>query len=163
MPCQSLHSPTITVVSVSGAEELRQLIDTPIGPSPWRAVTQQEVDDFSRLSGDGQWIHSDPERARRESPFGGPVAHGNLTLAMIDGFREQLIDWSGFSLDINYGYNKVRFPAPVPVGSRLRATLEILSLVGVSTGWQILQRITVEVDGLAKPACIAESIDILIP
>jgi acyl dehydratase len=82
---------------------------------------------------------------------------------MIDGFREQLIDWSGFSLDINYGYNKVRFPAPVPVGSRLRATLEILSLVGVSTGWQILRRITVEVDGLAKPACIAESIDILIP
>jgi acyl dehydratase len=149
-------------VTVNDVEELRELVGTPIGPSGWREVTQQAVDDFSRISGDGQWIHTDPERAHRESPFGGPVAHGNLTLAMIDGFREELVDWSGFQLDINYGFNKVRFPAPVPVGSKLRATLEVLGIEAVAVGWQILQRVTVEIDGSAKPACVAESVDILI-
>jgi acyl dehydratase len=152
----------MTAVTVSDVEALRALIGTTIGPSGWREVTQQAVDDFSRISGDGQWIHTDPERAHRESPFGGPVAHGNLTLAMIDGFREELVDWSGFRLDINYGFNKVRFPAPVPVGSRLRATLELLRIDRVAVGWQILQRVTVEIEGAAKPACVAESVDILI-
>jgi acyl dehydratase len=152
----------MTPVTVTNVDELRRLVGTPIGPSGWREVTQQAVDDFSRISGDGQWIHTDPERAHRESPFGGPVAHGNLTLAMIDGFREQLVDWSGFQLDINYGFNKVRFPAPVPVGSKLRATLEVTGIEAVAVGWQILQRVTVEIDGSAKPACVAESVDILI-
>ena len=81
---------------------------------------------------------------------------------MIDGVREELVDWSGFWLDINYGFNKVRFPAPVPVGSRLRATLELLRIDRVAVGWQILQRVTVDIEGATKPACVAESVDILI-
>jgi acyl dehydratase len=83
-------------------------------------------------------------------------------MAMIDGVREELVDWSGFWLDINYGFNKVRFPAPVPVGSRLRATLELLRIDRVAVGWQILQRVTVDIEGATKPACVAESVDILI-
>src|SRR5438876_8885465 len=88
-----------------------------------------------------------PSARTARARFGGPVAHGNLTLAMIDGFREELVDWSGFRLDINCGFNKVRFPAPVPVGSRLRATLELLRIDRVAVGWQILQRVTVEIGG----------------
>jgi acyl dehydratase len=153
----------VSRVKVSNVEDVRRLLGTPIGPSEWREISQEAVDDFSRLSGDDQWIHTDPERARRESPFGGPVAHGNLTLAMIDGLRAELIDWSAFELDINYGWNKVRFPAPVPVGARVRASLELLSIDGVSVGWRILQRITVEVEGGPRPACVAESLDILVP
>jgi acyl dehydratase len=152
----------MATVSVSDVEQLRRLVGVPVGPSQWRRVSQEDVNAFALLSGDGQWIHTDPERASRESPFGGPVAHGNLTLAMIDGFREELVDLSGFKLDINYGYNKVRFPAAVPVGGRIRATLELLSIEGVPVGWQIVQRITVELEGGPKPACVAESVDLLI-
>jgi acyl dehydratase len=149
----------MTLVTVNGIEELRELVGRTIGPSDWREVTQEDVDAFADLSGDHQWIHVDPERAKVESPFGGTVAHGNLTLSMIDGFRRGLLRSDGFKLGVNYGWNKVRFPAPVPTGGRIRASVEVVSVDDVGNGWhQVVQRWTVEVEGSEKPACVAESV-----
>jgi acyl dehydratase len=145
--------------TVDGIEGLRALIGEPVGPSEWRVVTQEAIDSFAELSGDDQWIHVDVERAKAESPFGTTIAHGNLTLSMIDGFRLDLIESTGFKLGVNYGWNKVRFPAPVPVGSRVRATAEVVSVDDVGGGWfQVATRFTVEVEGSEKPCCVAESV-----
>jgi acyl dehydratase len=149
----------MTLVTVDGIEELKGLVGETIGPSDWREVTQEMVDSFAELSGDDQWIHVDVERAKQESPFGGTVAHGNLTLSLIDGLRRDLLQSSGFKLGVNYGWNKVRFPAPVPTGSKVRATVEVLTVDDVGGGWwQVTQRWTVEVEGNEKPACAAESV-----
>jgi acyl dehydratase len=146
-------------ITVNGIEEMKGLLGRQIGPSDWREVTQEDVNTFADVSGDHQWIHVDVERAKAESPFGTPVAHGNLTLSMIDGFRPQLLEADGFKLAVNYGWNKIRFPAPVPVGSRIRVTMEVLSVDDAGGGWhQIVQRWTVEVEGNEKPACVAESV-----
>lgn len=145
--------------TVDGIEGLRALIGEPVGPSEWRPVTQEAIDSFAELSGDDQWIHVDVERAKSESPFGTTIAHGNLTLSMIDGFRLDLIESTGFKLGVNYGWNKVRFPAPVPVDSRVRATAEVVSVDDVGGGWfQVATRFTVEVEGSEKPCCVAESV-----
>ena len=108
-------------VEVQGVEGMQALVGQEIGPSEWRTVTQEDIDTFARLSGDDQWIHVDVERAKAESPFGTTIAHGNLTLSLVDGFRKELISSSGFALGVNYGWNKIRFPAPVPVDSRSAA------------------------------------------
>jgi acyl dehydratase len=151
-------------VEAKGIEGLKELVGREIGPSGWRTVTQEDVDTFARLSGDDQWIHVDVERAKEESPFGGTVAHGNLTLSLIDGLRKQLISATGFKLGVNYGWNRVRFPAPVPTGSQVRATAEVLSVEEVGGGWwQIVTRFTVEVEGSEKPACVAESVGRALP
>jgi acyl dehydratase len=145
--------------TVNGIEELKGLVGQTIGPSEWREVTQALIDQFAEVSGDDQWIHVDTERAKTESPFGSTVAHGNLTLSMIDGFRSGLMESSGFKMGVNYGWNKVRFPAPVPAGSRIRASIETLSVDEIGGGWyQIAQKWTVEVEGNEKPACVAESV-----
>ena len=102
--------------TINGIDELQGLTGETVGPSDWRTVTQEMIDGFAEISGDHQWIHVDVERAKAESPFGGPIAHGNLTLATIDGFRDSLLVQEGFKLGVNYGWNKVRFPAPVPGG-----------------------------------------------
>ena len=144
---------------VVGVDGLRGLIGNPVGPTEWREVTQEMVDEFARLSGDDQWIHVDVERAKKESPFGTTIAHGNLTLSLIDGFRLQLISSSGFALGVNYGWNKVRFPAPVPAGSRVRAKAAVISVDEAGGGWwQVVTRFTVEVEGSEKPACVADSV-----
>jgi acyl dehydratase len=149
----------MTLVTVDGIEELQRLVGTTIGPSDWREMTQQDIDAFARITGDDQWIHVDVERASEESPFGTTVAHGNLTLSMIDGIRRDLLQSGGFKLGVNYGWNRVRFPAPVPTGSRIRATVEVRSVDDVGAGWwQVTQRWTVEVEGSEKPACVAESV-----
>jgi acyl dehydratase len=146
-------------ITVNGIDELKALQGQTIGPSEWREVTQADIDTFAELSRDDQWIHVDVERAKTESPFGTTVAHGNLTLSMIDGFRPDLLESTGFKLGVNYGWNKIRFPAPVPVGSRIRASVEAVSVDDVGGGWfQIVQRWTVEVEGSEKPACVAESV-----
>ena len=146
-------------VTVNGIDELRELVGQTIGPSGWREVTQEDIDRFAEVSGDDQWIHVDAGRARQESPFGTTIAHGNLTLSLIDGFRKDVIRSEGFKLGVNYGWNKVRFPAPVPTGSKLRASVETLSVDDVGDGWwQITQRWTVEVEGSEKPCCVAESV-----
>jgi acyl dehydratase len=146
-------------VTVDGIEGLRALIGETVGPSEWRDVGQEQIDAFAELSGDDQWIHVDVERAKTESPFGTTIAHGNLTLSMIDGFRLDLIESTGFKLGVNYGWNRVRFPAPVPVGSRVRASAEVISVDDVGGGWfQIVTKFTVEVEGSEKPCCVAESV-----
>jgi acyl dehydratase len=146
-------------ITVNGIEELKSLVGQTIGPSEWREVTQADIDTFAELSGDDQWIHVDVERAKAESPFGTTVAHGNLTLSMIDGFRPELLESTGFKLGVNYGWNKIRFPAPVPAGSRIRASVEAVSVDDVGGGWhQVTQKWTVEVEGSEKPACVAESV-----
>jgi acyl dehydratase len=145
--------------TVNGVEELQNLIGETVGPSEWREVTQDDVNAFADLSVDDQWIHVDVERAKTESPFGTTIAHGNLTLSMIDGFRLDLIQSTGFKLGVNYGWNKVRFPAPVPIPSRLRATAAIVSVDEVGGGWwQIVTRFTVEIEGGEKPVCVADSV-----
>jgi acyl dehydratase len=149
----------VAPLTVTGIDELRELVGKQLGPSEWREVTQEDVDSFAELSGDDQWIHVDTERAKEESPFGTTVAHGNLTLSMIDGFRKDLVRSGGFKLGVNYGWNKVRFPAPVPTGSRVRASMETLAVDDVGNGWwQVSQRWTVEVEDSEKPACVAESV-----
>ena len=148
----------------NGVEGLRELLGREIGPSGWRQVTQDDIDAFARLSGDDQWIHVDVERAKAESPFGTTVAHGNLTLSMIDGLRRDLIESTGFKLGVNYGWNKVRFPAPVPSGSKVRATAEIASVDDVGGGWvQVVTKFTVEAEGSDKPVCVAESVGRALP
>jgi acyl dehydratase len=149
----------MATVQVEGIEGLKALQGETIGPSEWREVTQADIDKFADVSGDHQWIHVDVERAKTDSPFGTTIAHGNLTLAMADGFRSELFRSEGFKMGINYGWNKVRFPAPVPTGSRIRASLETVSVDDVGNGWyQLVQRWTVEVEGKEKPACVADSV-----
>jgi acyl dehydratase len=142
-----------------GIDGLTALKDELVGPSGWREVTQEMIDTFAELSGDDQWIHVDVERASRESPFGTTIAHGNLTLSLIDGLRRDLTTFSGFKLGVNYGWNKVRFPAPVPVGTRVRCYAQIVEVSEVGAGWhQVVTRFTVEADGSAKPVCVADSV-----
>jgi acyl dehydratase len=151
-------------ITVNGIEEVRGLVGQTIGPSEWREVTQEDIDKFADLSGDDQWIHVDVERAEKESPFGTTIAHGNLTLSLIDGFRKDLIESTGFKLGVNYGWNKVRFPAPVPAGAKVRATAEVVEVTDVGGGWwQIVTRFTLEVEGNEKPCCVADSVGRALP
>ena len=132
---------------------------TVLGPSAWRRVEQADIDAFAQLSGDRQWIHTDTERAARESPYGTTIAHGNLTLALIDGFRDELAPVvEGARMGVNMGYDRVRFPAPVPAGGEVRATMEIVS-VQPRGGWtEVVQRFTVELRGGDRPVCVADSV-----
>jgi acyl dehydratase len=150
----------VTQVVATGIDDLRELVGAVLGPSEWREITQEQVLAFAELSGDRQWIHVDPDRAEAESPFGGPIAHGGLTLSMIDGFREELVDLGGFELAVAHGWNRVRFPVPVPVGSRVRAAVEVRDVTEGRNGWwEATERWTVEVEGSARPACVAERIN----
>src|SRR3954468_24559059 len=115
-------------VVANGIEELKGLIGQEVGPTDWRTVSQEDIDAFAELSGDDQWIHVDVERAQAESPFGTTIAHGNLTLSLVDGFRKELISSTGFALGVNYGWNKIRFPAPVPVDARVRGRAAVASV-----------------------------------
>jgi len=142
-----------------GIDDVRALKDQIVGPSEWREVSQEMIDRFAELTGDDQWIHVDVVRAKTESPFGTTIAHGNLTLSLIDGMRKELAEWSGFKLGINYGWNKVRFPAPVPSGSRVRCYAQIVEVTDLGGGWyQVVTRFTVEIEGVEKPACVADSV-----
>jgi acyl dehydratase len=142
-----------------GIEDLRALTGQVVGPSAWHQVTQEMIGQFAELTGDAQWIHVDIERAKSESPFATTIAHGNLTLSLIDGMRLDLHDWSGFQLGVNYGWNKVRFPAPVLAGARVRCFAQVIEVSEVGRGWhQIVTRFTVEAEGGEKPVCVADSV-----
>ena len=149
---------------VNGADGLRDIIGKEIGPSDWREVTQEMIDSFAEISGDDQWIHVDVERAKNESPFGTTIAHGNLTLSLVDGFRRSLISQSGFKLGVNYGWDKVRFPAPVPAGSRVRARSEVVSVEELDGGWlHVVTRFKLEVEGGEKPCFVGDSVGRALP
>jgi acyl dehydratase len=151
-------------VEINGVEGMKALIGETIGPSEWREVTQQDINAFADLTGDHQWIHTDVERAAKESPFGTTIAHGNLTLSMTDGLRIEMMSSTGFTLGINYGWNKVRFPAPVPAGKKIRATAEVVEVEDVGGGFfQVVTRFVVEVEGSDKPCCVADSVGRVLP
>lgn len=145
-----------------GLEELEQAVGTHLGHSDWRVVTQEQVQLFADATGDHQWIHLDRERAAA-GPFGGTIAHGYLTLSLVPLLGSQVYRVEGVSMGINYGSDKIRFPAPVPVGSRVRAGVEVLSLEPAAVGMQLATRVIVEVEGSAKPACVADTLAILVP
>jgi acyl dehydratase len=144
---------------IESLESLSELVGQEIGPTDWTTVTQERINAFADVSGDHQWIHTDVERAKRESPFGGTVAHGNLTLSLVDSFRLELIEQKGVVAGVNYGFDRVRFPAPVPAGARVRAKAQLQSVEELGEGWwHVVTRITVEVEGNDKPACVADSV-----
>lgn len=145
-------------------EKYEGLIDREIHVGPWLEIDQQRIDDFARVTGDEQWIHIDPERAARESPYGTTIAHGFLTLSLLpyltqsnhpDFFSE---NYPGMRLRVNYGMNKQRYPQPVLCGSKIRARTVVHSVEKVSKGVQIVYRLTVEIEGEKKPACVAEQV-----
>ena len=147
---------------VRGLDELDLLAGQEVGASAWLTITQELVDRFADATFDHQWIHCDVERARRESPYGGPVAHGFLTLALIPGFRGQILKIGGVSRVINYGVNKVRFPNAVPVGARVRGVQTIKSVERTTPGSvRVISGFVIELEGETKPACVAETVTLV--
>lgn len=147
--------------SFTSVEELEGAIGEEIGPSDWLEVTQERVNAFADATDDHQWIHVDIERAQ-ESPFGGTIAHGYLTLALLPYFSGKLFSLDTPGAKLNYGTNKVRFPAPLPVGSRIRATASVAEVSRTGAGIQLVTRYTLEIEGQDKPACVAETVVLLL-
>ncbi|MGH9111376.1 MAG: MaoC family dehydratase [Acidimicrobiales bacterium] len=143
---------------VQGIDGLRELQGRHLGYSDYIEVTQEQVNLFAEATGDHQWIHVDVERATRESPFGGPIAHGYLTLSLGPRLVPQIVRVEGITMGVNYGCDKVRFPSPVPVGSKLRAGAELIDVADVPGGVQVKMRFTFEVEGAKKPACVSENL-----
>ena len=140
---------------INGVDELKSLVGEHIGYSDWVEITQDQVNQFADATGDHQWIHVDVERAK-EGPFGGPIAHGYLTLSLGPVLQTQVFRLEGVTMGVNYGANKIRFPAPVPVGSKLRLGVKLLSVEDIAGGVQMVSEFTFEGDGAAKPSCVAE-------
>jgi acyl dehydratase len=143
--------------TITGLEELKAAEGEVLGTSDWHEVTQKDVDTFADVTGDHQWIHVDVERAK-ETPFGGTIAHGYLTLSLGPYLNNQVFRMEGFAFALNYGLNKVRFPAPVPVGSRVRAQVKLAALEDIPGGAQIMLELTFGVEGGEKPACVAQTL-----
>ncbi|MGP3966716.1 MaoC family dehydratase [Streptomyces sp. 6N223] len=144
-------------VTVNGLDELKELAGRSLGVSEWIEITQRRIDTFADATGDHQWIHTDPDRARR-GPFGAPVAHGFLTLSLFIPLFTELLDVKGVTSKVNYGLNRVRFPSPVPVGSRLRLAAVLASAEDVPGGVQIVVDGTIQMEGSDKPAAALQSI-----
>ncbi|MFE1930560.1 MaoC family dehydratase [Streptomyces sp. NPDC059474] len=144
-------------ITVNGLDELKQLAGSDLGTSEWIEVTQDRIDTFADATGDHQWIHTDSERAAK-GPFGAPIAHGYLTLSLFIPLFTELLDVRGVTTKVNYGLNKVRFPAPVRAGSRLRLAARLASVEDVPGGVQITVDGTIEADGGTKPAAVVQSL-----
>lgn len=142
--------------------ELEGQIGQVSGPSNWLVVDQEKIQKFAEATGDFQWIHVDVERAKKESPYKAPIAHGFLTLSLLPVLNNEVSGASsgypGVKLGVNYGLNKVRFPAPVPSGTRVRATSKLVEVTEVPGGLQLIREVSIEAEGQEKPVCIAESI-----
>lgn len=147
---------------LNGIDELQQVVGTHLGHSAWSTITQGQIDAFAEISGDHQWIHVDPEQAAG-GPYGRTIAHGFLTLSLVSALAWQVYRVEGVRMGINYGANRLRFPAPVLVDARVRAGVEILSVERDRVGHQVVSLITVEIDGGAKPACVVEAVSLLVP
>jgi acyl dehydratase len=137
--------------------ELLGAVGQELGTSEWLTITQERVNQFADATDDHQWIHVDVERAK-SGPFGGPIAHGYLTMSLCSRFLPEIVDVRGISMGLNYGVDKVRFPAPVPVGSRIRGKGELVSATEVPGGVQAVTRITIELEGSAKPAAVVDTV-----
>jgi acyl dehydratase len=141
---------------IASLEEMRALVGTEVAVSDWVEITQERVNQFAVATNDHQWIHVDVERAKRESPFGATIAHGFLTLSLVPAMLESALRMVDMKMGLNYGLNKVRFPAPVPVGSRLRARMSIVSIEDIEGGAQVTWGVVIEREGSTKPVCVAE-------
>jgi acyl dehydratase len=141
--------------TVEGIEGVQGLVGQHLGYSDWVTITQEQVNQFAEATGDHQWIHVDPERAKAESPFGGPIAHGYLTLSLIPGLLPQIVDMQGFRMGVNYGTEKVRFPSPVPVGARVRLGATLAAAIPFDGGITTNIDVTIESEGGSKPAMVA--------
>ncbi len=139
------------------ADELKAGVGTHLGYSDWMTIDQTRINTFAEATGDHQWIHVDPERAK-DGPFGATIAHGYLTLSITNLFLPELLVVPTATAGVNYGANKIRFPAPVPVGSRIRMGCALLEVTDVPGGVQVVTRNTVEIEGSDKPACVVEAI-----
>jgi len=142
-------------------DELTDAVGEELGSTDWLEITQERVDAFADATGDHQWIHVDVEKAK-DGPFGGTIAHGYLTLSLIPQFTPELFRLDTPGAKLNYGVNKVRFPNPVKVGSKIRASAQIADVSDVPAGKQMVTRYTVEIDGESKPACVAETVVLLL-
>src|SRR5437899_5539614 len=138
-------------------QALLDAVGTDLGTTDWVTITQEQINQFAEATLDNQWIHVDTERAKA-GPFGGPIAHGYLTMSLAAYFGGQLIRVSGISMGINYGADKVRFPAPVPVGSRLRGHAQLVDAKEVPGGVQAITRVTIEIEGGDKPAAVVDAV-----
>ncbi len=143
---------------IQSAAALKALAGQEVGVSDWIDVDQRRVDLFAEATGDHQWIHTDPERAARESPFGGVIAHGYLTLSLTPALIDQVMPVEKLKMGVNYGLNKVRFPAPVPVGKRVRLRVFMKNTREIRGAIQTVMELTIEVEGQEKPACVAETL-----
>ncbi len=143
---------TTTMAEVPG------LVGQELGTSDWHEVTQEHVNQFAEATGDHQWIHVDVERAKAESPFGGPIGHGYLTLSLLIPMWSEVLVVTDATMAVNYGLNKVRFPSPVPVGAKLRLTATLGDLEEVAGGLQVTASAVIEAEGGSKPVCIAEPV-----
>ena len=143
---------------IDGVAGLKSLVGKELGISDWRPMTYEAIRKFADATGDHQWIHVDRERIARESPFGKPIAHGYFTVALIAGIFFDLVEIKNFAMVINYGLNKVRFPAPVPVGSKIRLSATLIDVEEVKGGLQLVASGVVEREGSEKPVCVLESV-----
>ena len=149
----------MTSVVVETPESLKEHVGREIGVSEWLTITQERIAQFAEATEDRQWIHVDLERAERESPFGTTIAHGFLTLSLVSRFmKDVILVQSGIRLAVNYGLNRVRFPAPVRAGSKVRARVTLLGVKDVPSAYEVTFSVTVESEGGGKPCCVAESI-----
>ena len=145
------------MLTINGIDDLRERVGQELGVSDWHEVTQAEIDAFADATEDHQFIHVDPERAK-ETPFGGTIAHGYYTLSLLPKFSYGMFNFEGFAFGLNYGLNKVRFPAPLPVGSKVRMRAELAQVEDIPGGLQITTKATFETDAGDKPVCVAESL-----
>ncbi|TQC43352.1 MaoC family dehydratase [Rhodococcus sp. WS4] len=145
-----------------GIADLEKAVGTHLGHSEWHTVNQDQIDAFAAATGDHQWIHVDPAKAA-EGPFGSTVAHGFLTLSLVPMLTWQVYKVEGVTMSVNYGADKLRFPSPVPVGSRVRAGVELTSVTPNKLGYQVATRVTMERDGSDKPACVVDMLAVVVP
>ena len=147
---------------LQGTDGIKAAAGTHLGHSDWLIIDQARIDAFADATGDHQWIHVDPEKAK-DGPFGATIAHGYLTMSLSNYFLPQVRDVQGVSMGVNYGVDKVRFPAPVPVGSRIRASVELAEVEEVKGGLQTREVVTIEIEGSDRPACVIEALSRWMP
>lgn len=146
----------------TGIPEVEAAVGTHVGWSEWHEVTQDQVQLFADATGDHQWIHLDVEKAK-EGPFGGTIAHGFLTLSLLPMLAGEVYRIDGVKMGVNYGADKLRFPSPVPVGSKVRAGVEINGVTPIALGYQIATRVTIEREDGDKPACVVDMLAVVVP
>ena len=144
-----------------GVEELVGAVGTHLGYSDWHTITQSQIDTFAEATGDHQWIHVDPNKAAN-GPFGTTIAHGYLTLSLVPMLTWEIYTVEGISMGVNYGANRVRFPSPVPVGSKVRAGVELVSVVSGDSGHRVTTEVTIEREDGDKPVCVVEVLSVLV-